>query len=379
MCPPTDVNILLISGARIVGGAERATLQLAKALLEREHQVNAVCPAGEWQAALSGSGIAVHSAPIGGSRNLIAPFFISRAAARSRPDLLMVTTSDQWVWSCFVRRPAHTPRLVLVRHMGLPLSRRVRFLAGRRADAIVAVSPSVREMLLADSAIAPAMVHVISNSTRFAVRQSVPDSSERKHARESLGLPGGVPLIGFMGGINLGKGVEDAMVAAAQARRALGDVHLLVCGRKDTRQQTPGYEELATRHAMGGCVHYRGYLNDVIPALIASDAVVIATRSTLREGLAQTAIDAMACGVPIAGYALGGITDAVGEHDPAAVLARPDDVEDLSRVVIALLTNPELALAIAQRGLIRARQEFDPGLMTEQYEQLFSNVLRQSP
>lgn len=370
------MKILLISGSRIVGGAERVTLQLVQALLERGYQVEALCPAGgQWRAAVSAASIPVHPAAIGGALNLLTPFIIGRTVSATRPDLLMVTTSDEWVWACLVPRRAMHPRLILVRHMGLPLPFAVRWLAGHRADAIVAVSRSVRQSLLADSAISPSMVHVIPNAIRFPARQSIPDSGERMRARSLLGLPSTGRWIGFVGGVNLGKGIEDAMLASRRANQSLADVHLLVCGRKDPRRDTPGCEELARRHRMEERVHYLGYLDDVTPAIIASDAVMIATHSTLREGLAQTAIDAMACGTPIAAYALGGVTDAVGETDPVAILARPDDVEDLGSAVTRLLQDAALATNVAQRGLDRARREFAPALMAGRYEQLFSALL----
>ncbi len=368
------MKILFVSASRIAGGAERATLQLMQLLRERGYGVEALCPpGGEWRAALSAARIAFNPAPIGGSINLRTPFMIARTVSRTRPDLMVVTTSDEWVWSCLFPRRAVQPRLVLVRHMGLPLPFGVRWLAGRRADAIVAVSRSVGETLLSDSAIAPAKVHLIPNALLFPARQSIAGIAERVRARTLLGLPAAGRWVGFLGGVNLGKGIEHAMEAARRANESLGDVHLLVCGRKDPRRQTPDWQELARRHAMEGRVHYLGHLDDPIPAIIASDTVVIATRSTLREGLAQTAIDAMACGTPIAAYALGGITDAVGgDAEPAAVLARPDDVEDLSRALIGLLGNPELAAALAGRGLERARREFAPDLMADRYERLFA-------
>jgi glycosyltransferase involved in cell wall biosynthesis len=370
------MKILLISGSRIVGGAERVTLRLAAALLERGHRVEAICrDAGEWRGALAGAGIPVHPGPIGGSLNLLTSFVITQAVARFHPDLLMVTTSDEWVWSCLTPRRAAGPPLVLVRHMGLPLPFAVRWLAGRRADAIVAVSRSVGQSLLADSAIAPAMVHIIPNAIRFPARHSIPDAAERMHARSSLGLPIDARWIGFLGGINLGKGIEDVMEAARRANQSLGDVHLLVCGRKDPRQKTPQCAELARRQGMEGRVHYLGHLEEVTPAIVASDVVVIATRSSLREGLAQTALDAMACGTPIAAYALGGITDAVGETDPAAALARPDDAEDLGGAVTRLLQDAGLAASLAQRGLERARQQFDQALMADRYEALFAALV----
>jgi glycosyltransferase involved in cell wall biosynthesis len=366
------MKILLISGSRIVGGAERATMQLGQAMLDRGHRIEALCPgAGQWSALLNRSGIRIHRAAIGGALNLRSPFVIAAAVSRMRPDVLVVTTSDEWVWSCLIPRGTAGPRLVLIRHMGLPLAFRVRWLAGRRADAVVAVSASVRDSLLTDSAIAPAKVHVIHNAVRLEPRQSIPDCAERIRARAALGLPAAGRWIGFLGGINIGKGVEDVMAVAGRAQRKLGDVNLLICGRKDHRRESPEYAELTRRHALDGRVHYLGELDDVIPAIVGSDAVAIATRSTLREGLSQSAIDAMACGTPIAAYALAGVTDAVGETEPAAVLARADDVEDLSGALIGLLENPELAAAVARKGLDRARGEFDPALMADRYERLF--------
>jgi len=370
------MKILLISGSHIMGGAERASLQLVQGLVERGHSVEALCPAaGEWRATLAKAGLRVHPAAMGGSLNLLAPFIIARAVAKVRPDLLMVTTSDQWVWSCLTPLGTGAPRLLLVRHMAIPLPLRVRRLAGRRAGAIVAVSRSVGRSLLADSAIAPGLVHVIPNATRFAPRTTVPDQEERHGARAALGLPIAGRWIGFLGGINRGKGIEDVMAAARHANEILGDVRLLVCGRKDPRRDTPECAELALRYGLEDRVHYLGHIDDVKPALIAADVVAIATRSTLGEGLAQTAIDALACGTPIAAYALGGITDVVGDTGPAAVLARPDDVEGLAGAVTRLLADPDLANRIAREGLVRTREAFDPKRMIDSYERLFTDLL----
>jgi glycosyltransferase involved in cell wall biosynthesis len=369
-------RILLVSGSRIIGGAERVSLQIATGLIERGHSVEALCPGtGQWFGALSAAGIGIHPAAIGGALNLLTPFIIATTVSRVRPGLLMVTSSDEWVWSCLTPRGSIGPRLVLVRHMGLPLALRVRWLAGRRADAIVAVSRSVGDSLLVDSAIAAAQVHVIPNAVRFAIRPRVPGQEDRNKARSSLGLPVAGRWIGFLGGINRGKGIEDVMVAARRAHQSLGDVRLLICGRNDPRRDTPGCDDLARKHGLAGRVHYIGNIDDVRPAIVAADVVAIATNSSLREGLSQTAIDAMACGTPIAAYALGGIIDAVGESDPAAVLARPDDIEQLTGALIRILEAPGLATRIAQNGLARANQSFDPSRMLDRYEQLFATLL----
>ena len=71
------MKILLISGSRIVGGAEHATLQMAHGMLERGHTVDALCPVeGEWRAALSAAAFPVHTGFIGGALNLLTPSVI---------------------------------------------------------------------------------------------------------------------------------------------------------------------------------------------------------------------------------------------------------------------------------------------------------------
>jgi glycosyltransferase involved in cell wall biosynthesis len=364
------MKILLVSGSRIVGGAERVGLQLTGALIERGHAMEVMCPAqGEWHSALRAAGIGIHPAAIGGPLNLRTPFFIARCIARVRPDILIATGSDEWVWSCLIPRRARNPRRVLVRHMGLPLPFRVRWMAGRRADAIVAVSHSVRDSLLIDSAIPPALVHVIPNAVRFAIAPGVPAPEDRARARTSLGLPATGRWIGFMGGINRGKGIDDVMAAAQRANQILGDVRLLICGRNDERHDTPRWDVLAEQHGFAGRVHYLGFVEDVRPAIVSANVIAIATHSTLREGLAQTAIDAMACGTPVAAYALEGITEVVGD---AAILARPDDIEDLSGALVRVLEDAELGARIAHRALSRARESFAPTRMADRYEQLFT-------
>ena len=56
------------------------------------------------------------------------------------------------------------------------------------------------------------------------------------------------------------------------------------------------------------------------------------------------------------------------------MLARPDDVDDLSGALTKILENPDLAARLARGGLQRARESFDPGEMVDRYEQLFADV-----
>lgn len=366
------MKILWICGSRILGGAERVTIQLLDLLRARGHETTVLCPAGTPLAQeLAGRGIAMAPAPLGGSLNLRAWRAVVSALRSSAASVALVNTPDEWVWACLARRRA--PRLVLVRHMALQLPWAVRKLAGRRADAIVAVSNAVRESLVADGVIRPAAVEVIYNPVRFEPRAAPPGADERRAARVALSLPASGRWIGFFGGLDPNKGIGDVLAALAAANEDIGETSLLVCGRGGAAAERAFAE---TRHAasLDGRVHYLGVIDRVREAITAVEAVAIATHSSLAEGLPLAALEAMACGTPVAGYRTGGVSEALGEDDSAGCLVAPDDQGALARALIGLLRDQGRANRLALGALARARKMFDPALAADRYERLFAQL-----
>jgi glycosyltransferase involved in cell wall biosynthesis len=356
------MNILWICGARIAGGAERTTAQLAALLRRRGHQVAVAAPAASRVCELAEMReLELLSAPLGGAMNPRAPVAIARLLARQRPDIALVTTADEWVWSCLVPRPRRT-RLVLVRHMALPLAGRVQWLAARRADAVVAVSEAVRASL---AGVPAARVHVIHNPVRFAARAAAPAAAARAAARAQLRLPATGRLVAFFGGHDPAKGLADVARAVRAADGALGEVHLLVCGRRPANAPP----DVGLRPDR---VHDRGEIEAVETALTAADLVVMATHSRLSEALPATLLEAMACGTPVAAYASGGMCEAIGADGGAGRLAVADDAADLARVVIEVLRDASMAARLAAAGLERVRTHFAAESAVARYEALFA-------
>lgn len=368
-----SLRILWIAGSRIVGGAERVTLQVAGLLAERGHQVRAIYPLGSaLESALRAIAVPATAGRLGGSLNIRAIGTIARARAAELPDIALVTTADEWVWSCLARRRPTSTRLVLVRHMALPLPRKVTWLANRRAAAVIAVSASVRASLSGPWGIAPARLHTIPNPVRLPIRDSVPTAAARRAARVALGLPETGRWIGFFGGAEPRKGLADLLQAAVKIRAAGIDCNLIACGRGLGSATAPDPVRCGAPDGWQSALHILGEIDDVATALTACDAVAMPTHSTLSEGLPLVVLEALASGTPVVAYATGGAREALA--DDTGMLARPDDPDDLARLLTQLLAESGLAEQIATRGLERARSHYAPELAADRYESLFRDL-----
>ena len=369
------MKILWICGSTILGGAERVTIQVLDLLRQRSHSVAALLPIkGPVRNAAAGVVSDIYAGKPGGSNDARAVAAIMRAVESFQPQVILATTSSEWRRACLIPRRVLGARLVLVRHMSLQLPVNTLKLANRRADAVVAVSESVRQSLQGRSGIRSDIIRMIRNPVRFKIRDVIPSRRKRAALRRSLGLKAEGHWVGFFGGNDPQKGIGDLVEAARRLGRRGVAVNLLVAGRPHRRRRrtVAGW---AARAGLSERTCYLGEVVDMERALSAVDVVVIATHSSLGEGMPLTALEAMACGTPVVGYGISGIREAIGADEEGGMLVKPDDPADLAEVLQRLFTEPERAERVARRALRWARKQFDPVRAADEYENLFLSLI----
>jgi N-acetyl-alpha-D-glucosaminyl L-malate synthase BshA len=135
----------------------------------------------------------------------------------------------------------------------------------------------------------------------------------------------------------------------------------------------PLAEEEARRLGVSKSVSFLGERTEIEPLLAAADIFLLPSES---ESFGLSALEAMACGVPVIGTRTGGLPEVV-EHGVSGHLCVPGDTDCMAEFAIALLGNP--ARHQAFRAAARARAEqYGRAEVVGLYEDYYREVLGQA-
>ena len=253
------------------------------------------------------------------------------------------------------------------------------------ADAVIAVSPAMRDdVLAAYPALDPERVHVILNG--IDSQQYSPDPGTA--ALERLGVDPARPSVVFVGRITRQKGISHLLEAALAFDPAAQIV--LAAGAPDTDELA---REIAAKvervqAGRGGIVWLQGMLEkpDVIQLL--SHATVFVCPS-IYEPLGIVNLEAMACGAAVVATRTGGIPEVVVDGE-TGLLVPFDDFDpatrepreplrfaaDIAERVNRLLADPALVDRFGKAGRERAVERFSWGAIAEQTLALYRLLVR---
>ena len=212
--------------------------------------------------------------------------------------------------------------------------------------ALLTLSESARRDMIAVYDARPARITVTYPAVddRFHPRSA----SEVLAVRRRLGLPEAYIL--YLGINKPHKNLPRLVEAFARVAQAVPDIVLVLAGKRD-----PRYPHALDRAWALGLGERVVTLDDVpeddLPALY-SGAALFAFPS-LYEGFGFPVLEAMACGAPTVTSTTSSLPEVAGQ---AALLVPPDDVEGLTRAMIAVLQDGRLWTRLHRAGLERATQ-----------------------
>lgn len=164
----------------------------------------------------------------------------------------------------------------------------------------------------------------------------------------------------------------DAFIAALQAAPGLRDrLRLVLAGDGPMRAACAARLEAA---GVADLAWLAGERRDVPEVLRGLDAFVL---PSLAEGISNTILEAMACGLPVLATRVGGNAELVAPGDTGA-LVDAGRVEPLRDGLLHLAHNPALASAWGRAGRRRAEQQFSIDGMVKAYAAVYDGLLLKS-
>jgi glycosyltransferase involved in cell wall biosynthesis len=215
-----------------------------------------------------------------------------------------------------------------------------------RATAVIADSAATRDDLVARYRADPDRVHVVHLAVEDAMRPAAPD--EVAAVRAEMGIPPDRPYVLHVGTLQPRKNLPRLMHAFAGLASNRTAPVLVLAGKQGWgREDLP---RMAQDLGIARSVRFAGYVpRKSLPALYTG--ATVAAVPSLYEGFGLPALEAMACGAPVAASRTSSLPEVVGS---AGLLFDPEDTGDIRVALDRLLSDANLRASLSRVGRERA-------------------------
>jgi glycosyltransferase involved in cell wall biosynthesis len=263
------------------------------------------------------------------------------------------------------------PLLVWQRILGLPdkvwdpVRRRWWGIVARRFDAGVALTDNQVVELRRLGFGGP--VWVIPNFRKPDRFRDLDRAAAAARLRAEVGVPKGVPLVGFVGHLVRQKRVDRALDVVALLPAQGCTAHLVVAGTGPLR---PELEAHAERLGVTGDVTFLGHRPDVESVFGGVDLALLTSEA---EGIPGVAIEALLAGCPMVSVPVGGVAGVIEDQRTGIVLDGFGAAE-MAGAVAQLLEDDEARAAMSRAARMRT-DEFSAAAAAAVYAELLTAAL----
>jgi len=236
----------------------------------------------------------------------------------------------------------------------------------RYSDVLVAVSPEVRDELVA---------HGIAPADKFTViRLGIPlderlgDETTNFDYRARYGIPDDAFVVGWVGRMT-GVKDTDAVLEIVRATRER-DVPAVLCMVGDGPDRDR-LEQVAHDLGIARSTYFVGYQSDVAGYYRLFDAFLL---PSVNEGTPVSAIEALASGTPVVATRVGGVPDVVTDG-VNGFLVEPGDTDAAAERIAQLARDPELRSRLGNAGRENVRERYAVDRLVDDVDRLYRSLL----
>lgn len=321
------------------------------------------------------SGLSRELSPL---RDLVATVRLAALLRRIRPQILHTHKAKAGAVGRAASLLAGRPRPVVVHtfhghvlrgyfgRAGSMLFRQIETLLARGSQALIAVSPQVRDELVR-LRVAPAEKFAVVR-LGIELERRVHTEEQRDEIRRRLGIAPERFVIGWFGRMTAVKRCEDLVDTLARLRELGVDAALLLVGDGIDRERV---EERARDLGVARSCFFLGYQEDVGRWYAACDAFAM---TSANEGTPVVMIEALAAGLPVVSTRVGGVADVVADGIDG-FLVEPGDTNGLAERLEQLANDPSLRDRMTAAGRERALRRYAVARLVDDVDVLYRSLL----
>jgi glycosyltransferase involved in cell wall biosynthesis len=237
----------------------------------------------------------------------------------------------------------------------------------RATDAIVAISPAIRDELAAQYGIGDAAQYRVIPLGFDLHALAAIDDRDRARARAELGIDAGALVVTTVGRLTAIKQHSLFLDAAAIIAVRSSDALFLIAGDGELREEL---ERQAAASGLAGRVRFLGWRRDLATIYGATDVFLLTSRN---EGTPVALIESLAAGVPGVSTDVGGIRDVItGEQ--VGLLAPFGDAHALARHALTLLADPARRRRMGDIGRESVTSRYSLDRLVDDVEALYRSL-----
>jgi glycosyltransferase involved in cell wall biosynthesis len=229
---------------------------------------------------------------------------------------------------------------------------------------VIAISHAVKDWLVHERHVPAEKVTVIHygiEAERFAQPQPTRDPQDLLHRQL---------VVGTIGRLEPRKGHEYLIRAMPDVLQRVPQATLRIAGH-DPWAYGQTLQAVIAESGAEEQVRLIGFESDVPAFLHTLDVFALASRS---EGFGQVLIEAMAAGKPVVASRIAPLSEIVVDGD-TGLLVEPETPKAFTEAIVWLLTHPDAAQHMGQRGQERVREHFSAEQMAAKTQALYQQVL----
>jgi glycosyltransferase involved in cell wall biosynthesis len=362
------LKILHTENTMAWGGQEIRILSEARGMLDRGHQVQLLA-APQSKLLRAAQNMGIPAAAIAIRKKRLGPLLTLRQwLARQAHEFDVINThgsTDSWLTALACASLGNTPALppmVRTRHVSTPINNHftTRWLYRRATAHIVTTGEALRRQLHSDNGYP--LEHMTSIRTGIDLRCF--HAHDQRAMRLKLGVKD-VPTLGVLATLRSWKGHQDLLFALTRLRARFPDWQLLIIGDGPQRFTL---ETLVDTLELRPAVRFIGNVDNVDEWLSTLDLFTLPSYGD--EGVPQSIMQAMACGLAVVSTTVGAIDEAV-QDGSTGVLVEPNQPSMLADALGHLMQNSALRMQMGAAGQTYAQAHFGIDTMLDRMEEVF--------